>query len=216
MSAVDVLAFLPAATLARVAPWLTLAWSPSGSTVHVLHGRPDCGRRPRGLQLLDPDGGPPPALRVCTSCARALTDVTRMHLVGMGRPTPAELAAVREAEVLREATRLRDLLEHHRTEAVLEGSVSERVVFDGDPPAPHDFNGQRAEGVPLTLGLMIGALVPGAMTGGRLWLPGTSTSPARTTSPGGGGVDAVLAPRGALDRERFRPSSAASYRAGAL
>ncbi|SDG95968.1 hypothetical protein [Klenkia brasiliensis] len=213
MSAVDVLAFLPAATLARVAPWAVMARAAAGTTVHLLLGgpRPACGRRPRALQVTDE----PPALRVCTACARCLTDVTRMHLAGMGRPTPAELAAVREAEVLREATRLRELLEHHRTEAVLEGSVSERVVFDGDPPAPHDFNGQRAEGVPLTLGLMIGALVPGAMTGGRLWLPGTPTSPARMTAPGGAGVDAVLAPRGALDRERFRPSSAASYRTGA-
>lgn len=204
MSAVDVLAFLPAATLARVAPDAALVWSSSGSTVHVLAGpRPSCGMRPPRLQVVDPDDGPP-ARRVCTSCARQLPDVVRMHLSGLGRPTPAELAAVREAEVLTAATLCRDVLEHHRTEAVLDGSVSERVVFDGDPPAPHDYNGQRADGVPLTVGLMIGSLMPGAMTGGRLWLPGTATSPARTTSPGGSGVDAVLAPRGALDRERFR------------
>lgn len=206
------LAFLPVATLVRAVPTVVVGTSPSGRTVHLLDGdRPACGRRPRGLRRHDLLACEVPSLRVCTSCARTLSDVTRMHLSGLGRPTPAELAAVREAEALRIATECRDQLEALRTEAVLDGSVSERVVFDGDPPAPHDFNGQRAEGVPLTLGLMIGALVPGAMTGGRLWLPGTASSRARTTAPGGAGVDAVLAPRGALDRERFRPSSAASY-----
>lgn len=193
-----VLAFLPAATLTRAVPTARLASSPSGSTVHLLadDGRPACGRRPRGLAEHDLEASEPPALRVCTSCARTLPDVTRMHLTALGRPSVSELAAVREAEVLRASTALRDLLEHHRTEAVLEGSVSERVVFDGNPPSAHDYNGFRGSEVPLTLGLMIGSLIPGAMTGGRLWLPGTASSPARTTNPGGAASDVVLSPHG--------------------
>ena len=210
------LAFLPAATVARAVPAARLWSAPAGRIVHL--GRPDgdahaarCRVFTRPLEPADLDG---PARQVCVTCARRLPQTTRMHLATLGRPTLAELGALREAEALRAATHCAAVLEHHRTEAVLEGSVSQRVVFDGDPPAAFDYNGTRPDGVPLTVGLMIGALIPGSMTGGRLWLPGTATSAARTTSPGGSGSDTVLAPRGPVELERYRASSGPRYGTG--
>lgn len=212
MSAVDVLAFLPTATLARVIPTAQLASARSGRTAHLMtgDGTSACGRRLRGAIRHDLEGAEPPLLRVCTRCARSLPQSTRVHLATLGRPSAAELAAVREAEVLTAAAEFQALLEHHRTEAVMEDSVSEPVAFDGDPPPPLDYNGQRTDGVRLTLGLMIGALMPGAMTGGRVWIPGDASSPARVAAPGGAGTNVLSAP----DRTgRFRPAGVASYAA---
>lgn len=85
---------LPAATLLRQQPDTSLAATVAGSAVHILNrpgGAPLCRRDPRAVRSLPPDQ-PPPALRVCAFCIRALPAKVRMTLA----PTDAERTAVHE------------------------------------------------------------------------------------------------------------------------
>jgi hypothetical protein len=171
---------LPVASLARVLPDLQVLAAPAGLTAHIAgdHGRPACGRRPRGARLLDLDASLPP-LRVCARCRGTLTELTRAHLSGLGRPTPAELAAVHEADVRTRCAALAAELERIREDAVFDGSVSEEVhlveaVADQRGPEHRretlTFGGHTARAVPMTLGLLIGALKPGARTDSQVWI----------------------------------------------
>jgi hypothetical protein len=154
--------------------------APAGLTAHIAgdDGRPACGRRPRGARVLDLDA-PVPPLRVCARCRVTLTELTRAHLAGLGRPTPAELAAVHEADVRTRCAALAAELERIRENAVFDGSVSEEVhlveaVADERGPDHQretlTFGGHTAAAVPMTLGLLIGALIPGARTDGQVWI----------------------------------------------
>lgn len=88
------LRFLPAATLLRAQPGTALAATAAGSTVHALNrpgGAPLCGRMPERLTRLPVDQ-PPPPLRVCAFCVRAMPGSLRAVLA----PTDAERTAVHE------------------------------------------------------------------------------------------------------------------------
>lgn len=86
--------FTPTATLLRHAPDSPLAATQAGSVVHVLNrpgGTPIC-RRDRTTVVPLPADQPPPALRVCEFCVRALPAKVRVGL----DPNDVERTAVRE------------------------------------------------------------------------------------------------------------------------
>lgn len=86
--------FTPAATLLRHVPDSPLAATQAGSVVHVLNrpgGTPIC-RRDRTSVVPLPADQPPPALRVCAFCVRALPAKVRVGL----DPNDVERTAVRE------------------------------------------------------------------------------------------------------------------------
>lgn len=193
---------IPAATLARAVPHAEFAAARGGTTVHLLvGGMPACGRRPRRLQSVDQDGMP--ALPICVPCTRTLPDVTRMHLATLGRPTVAELAAVHEHAVRTIAARAAAELQWIREDAVLDGSVSERVHLAEaveepreDRPEALTYGGHTVAQTPMTLGLLIGVLIPGARTNGRVWINNAPPSGSLADVAGGSvsGEVAITAP----------------------
>lgn len=85
---------VPAATLLREQPETALAATPAGSAVHILNrpgGHPICRRDPTTVRPLPP-GQPPPPLRVCAFCIRALPARLRITF----QPTDEERTAVHE------------------------------------------------------------------------------------------------------------------------
>lgn len=189
---------LPVATVARVLPDMIAAVGAAGSTAHLLNAAraPLCGRRPRGLA----DVGQGSALRVCARCVRRLPELTRMHLATLGRPTVDELAPVREHEARAVAAACAAQLEKIREDAVWDGSVSAPVHLvqavgearERGGPRSLTAAGHTAASVPMTLGLLIGALMPGGSLGGRAWLDGgpSAGTPVQVV---GGTVSAAVA-----------------------